>query len=58
MGLYPLLEKLIPRFFKKDALVEKKLQKKVLTRGWRLALMGGLFKFKPRLGIWKSSLAA
>ena len=57
MGLYPLLEKLIPRFFKKDALVEKNF-KKVLTRGWQLALMGGLFKFKPRLGIWKSSLTA
>lgn len=36
----------------------KKTSKKVLTRGWRLALMGGLFKFKPRLGIWKSSLTA
>ena len=57
MGLYPLLEKLIPRFFKK-MLWLKKTSKKVLTRGWRLALMGGLFKFKPRLGIWKSSLTA
>ena len=28
MGLYPLLEKLIPRFFKKDALVEKNFKKK------------------------------